>query len=89
MHRVCGPILQCNLMVGSFCTARAVEGLHVCLVKLPVLTQAAYYRAKLRVVAAGGDGTVAWILGTIAELGLNPPPPVAVRLSNIRHLRWS
>lgn len=45
--------------------------------------QAAYFRANLRVVAAGGDGTVAWILGTIAELGLNPAPPVAVCLKHL------
>ena len=29
-------------------------------------------------LAAGGDGTVAWILKTIRELGLQPAPPVAV-----------
>lgn len=42
------------------------------------ILQAAYFRANMRVLAAGGDGTVAWILGTIAELGLDPPPHVAV-----------
>lgn len=29
-------------------------------------------------MAAGGDGTVAWLLGTIRELKLDPPPSVAV-----------
>ena len=43
-----------------------------------MLIQAAYFRTHLRVLAAGGDGTVAWILGTIAELGLDPAPHVAV-----------
>jgi Diacylglycerol kinase catalytic domain len=57
-----------------------VDWIQDCLVKLSLLMQAAYFRANLRVVAAGGDGTVAWILGTIAELGLNPAPPVAVCL---------
>ncbi len=40
--------------------------------------RADYYRRNLRILAAGGDGTVAWILGTIAELKLEPPPRVAV-----------
>ena len=35
-------------------------------------------RSKFRILAAGGDGTVAWILKTVMELGLDPPPPVAV-----------
>ena len=29
-------------------------------------------------LAAGGDGTVAWILKTVRELDLRPAPPVAV-----------
>ena len=29
-------------------------------------------------MAAGGDGTVAWVLKTIRELALEPPPLVAV-----------
>lgn len=33
---------------------------------------------RLRILAAGGDGTVAWILTTIRELQLQPPPAVAV-----------
>ena len=33
---------------------------------------------NLRVVAAGGDGTVAWVLSTIKKLGVSPPPAVGV-----------
>ena len=33
---------------------------------------------NLRVLAAGGDGTVGWILATLDSLGVSPPPPVAV-----------
>ncbi len=40
--------------------------------------RAAYFRTHLRILAAGGDGTVAWLLGTIADLELDPPPHVAV-----------
>lgn len=32
----------------------------------------------MRILAAGGDGTVAWILKTIRELDLDPEPYVAV-----------
>ena len=32
----------------------------------------------MRILAAGGDGTVAWILKTVRELGLQPEPGVAV-----------
>ncbi|KAK9835245.1 hypothetical protein WJX81_008484 [Elliptochloris bilobata] len=35
-------------------------------------------RSKFRILAAGGDGTVAWILKTVMELGLEPAPAVAV-----------
>lgn len=41
--------------------------------------QAGYFRRSLRILAAGGDGTVAWVLGAIADLRLDPPPRVAVR----------
>ncbi len=34
--------------------------------------------SRLRILAAGGDGTVAWILKTVRELQLDPPPAVAV-----------
>lgn len=33
---------------------------------------------NLRILAAGGDGTVGWILSTIDQLGLSPPPPVGI-----------
>lgn len=33
---------------------------------------------RFRILAAGGDGTVAWVLKTIHELRLDPPPQVAV-----------
>ena len=36
------------------------------------------YCSRLRILAAGGDGTVAWILKTVRELQLEPPPAVAV-----------
>ena len=32
----------------------------------------------MRILAAGGDGTVAWILKTIRDLALDPEPHVAV-----------
>ena len=35
-------------------------------------------RRKMRILAAGGDGTVAWILKTIRDLALDPEPHVAV-----------
>lgn len=34
--------------------------------------------SRLRILAAGGDGTVAWILKTVRELQLEPAPAVAV-----------
>lgn len=40
--------------------------------------EAAYIRQNLRILVAGGDGTVTWVLGTILELGLEPRPAVAV-----------
>ncbi|KAL6785056.1 hypothetical protein ACKKBG_A02255 [Auxenochlorella protothecoides x Auxenochlorella symbiontica] len=39
---------------------------------------AAHIRRNLRVLCAGGDGTVTWILKTIFDLGLEPAPAVAV-----------
>ena len=40
--------------------------------------EAAYIRNNLRILVAGGDGTVTWVLGAIMELGLEPRPAVAV-----------
>lgn len=40
--------------------------------------EAAYIRQNLRILVAGGDGSATWVLGTIAELRLDPMPPVAV-----------
>lgn len=39
---------------------------------------AKYYRDNLRILAAGGDGTVAWLMKTIKDLNLQPPPPIAI-----------
>jgi len=45
---------------------------------------AAHLRARLAVLVAGGDGTVAWVLGTLADLaaagapGAASPPPVTI-----------
>lgn len=33
---------------------------------------------NIRILAAGGDGTVGWILSMIDSLGLSPPPPVGI-----------
>lgn len=33
---------------------------------------------NLRVLACGGDGTAGWVLSTIDEIGIVPPPPIAV-----------
>mmetsp|Transcript_9143 Transcript_9143/g.19598 ORF Transcript_9143/g.19598 Transcript_9143/m.19598 type:complete len:507 (+) Transcript_9143:45-1565(+) len=41
-------------------------------------TKAAQYRANLRILVAGGDGTIAWVLGVIRKLKLQPEPPVAM-----------
>lgn len=39
---------------------------------------ARYIRNNLRILVAGGDGSVTWVLGAIADLGLDPPPAVAI-----------
>ncbi|EFN52167.1 hypothetical protein CHLNCDRAFT_139349 [Chlorella variabilis] len=39
---------------------------------------AGHIRRNLRILAAGGDGTVTWILKTVRELGLEPAPAVAI-----------
>jgi len=40
--------------------------------------RAAVVRSRLRILACGGDGTVAWIFKVIRELDLQPQPPVAI-----------
>lgn len=39
---------------------------------------ASFVRQNLRILVAGGDGTVTWVLGSIMDLALDPMPPVAV-----------
>jgi hypothetical protein len=39
---------------------------------------AGVYLSRLRVLVAGGDGTIAWVLGIIHTLRLQPAPPVAI-----------
>ncbi len=39
---------------------------------------AAYIKSHLRIIVAGGDGTITWVLGCIADLGLSPAPPVGI-----------
>ncbi|MCO5558805.1 hypothetical protein L7F22_012392 [Adiantum nelumboides] len=38
---------------------------------------AAAVKENLRIIVAGGDGTVGWVLGIIAKLNLSHPPPIA------------
>lgn len=40
--------------------------------------RAAVVKQKLRILAAGGDGTVAWIMKAVRDLNLQPPPPIAI-----------
>eukprot|EP00201_Polytomella_parva_P019485 CAMPEP_0175042170 /NCGR_PEP_ID=MMETSP0052_2-20121109/2387_1 /TAXON_ID=51329 ORGANISM="Polytomella parva, Strain SAG 63-3" /NCGR_SAMPLE_ID=MMETSP0052_2 /ASSEMBLY_ACC=CAM_ASM_000194 /LENGTH=427 /DNA_ID=CAMNT_0016304897 /DNA_START=57 /DNA_END=1336 /DNA_ORIENTATION=+ len=40
--------------------------------------RASWIRNNLRVLVAGGDGTIVWVLATIKNLGLSPEPPVAI-----------
>lgn len=35
-------------------------------------------QTRLRIIAAGGDGTVAWVLQTVKRLGLEPAPAVSI-----------
>ncbi|XP_058208961.1 diacylglycerol kinase 1-like isoform X3 [Rhododendron vialii] len=32
---------------------------------------------RLRIIVAGGDGTVSWLLGVVSDLKLSQPPPIA------------
>ena len=41
-------------------------------------THASFIRNNLRILVAGGDGTVTWVLGSIMDLALDPMPPIAV-----------
>ncbi|CAN1222966.1 Diacylglycerol kinase 3 [Linum grandiflorum] len=55
----------------------------VCLEKLAILGDlcAKECREKMRIMVAGGDGTVGWVLGCLAELhkdGRQPVPPVGI-----------
>lgn len=40
--------------------------------------RATHVRQRLRIMACGGDGTVAWILKVIQQLNLEPHPAVAI-----------
>ncbi len=37
-----------------------------------------HIRGRIRILAAGGDGTVSWIMKTIKDLDLQPPPAIAI-----------
>jgi diacylglycerol kinase (ATP) len=39
---------------------------------------AAEYQSRLRILVAGGDGTIAWVLTVVKNLKLHPSPPVAI-----------
>ncbi|KAG2450538.1 hypothetical protein HYH02_005039 [Chlamydomonas schloesseri] len=41
-------------------------------------SQAAVVRQRLRLLVCGGDGTIAWVMGVIKKLRLQPEPPVAM-----------
>lgn len=40
--------------------------------------RAALVRSRLRILACGGDGTVAWIMKVVKQLNLQPQPAVAI-----------
>jgi hypothetical protein len=37
-----------------------------------------HIRGRIRILAAGGDGTVAWVMKTIKDLDLHPAPAIAI-----------
>ncbi|KAG2440916.1 hypothetical protein HXX76_003769 [Chlamydomonas incerta] len=41
-------------------------------------SQAAVVRQRLRLLVCGGDGTIAWVMGVIKKLRLQPEPPIAM-----------
>jgi diacylglycerol kinase (ATP) len=41
-------------------------------------SRAALVRSRLRILACGGDGTIAWILKVIHQMDLQPHPAVAI-----------
>ncbi|PNW80627.1 hypothetical protein CHLRE_07g325550v5 [Chlamydomonas reinhardtii] len=41
-------------------------------------SQATLVRQRLRLLVCGGDGTIAWVMGVIKKLRLQPEPPVAM-----------
>eukprot|EP00892_Ulva_mutabilis_P011273 jgi/Ulvmu1/8518/UM044_0052.1 len=63
-HKPDGVLRQVYANLDKIAAARPQDALHM--------------RQQLRIVACGGDGTVAWVLQTIGRLGLQPEPPVAV-----------
>lgn len=40
--------------------------------------KAATVRRKLRLLVAGGDGTIAWVMKVVKQLNLDPQPPIAI-----------
>lgn len=59
---------------------RALGGLYAALRAYESIgdPEASAVRHRLRILAAGGDGTVTWILKTLLDLDPTPAPPVAV-----------
>ncbi|GLI65507.1 hypothetical protein VaNZ11_009056 [Volvox africanus] len=40
--------------------------------------RAAIVRQRLRLLVCGGDGTIAWVMGVVKKLKLQPEPPIAI-----------